>query len=63
MTRSSGLNAPIFLRTVKLKEYPWNGKLHLGVRDRPAAAWNPVAGFTDVMGRLIWSAVGDSAMI
>ena len=58
-----GLNAPIFLRTVKLKEYPWNGKLHLGVRDRPAAAWNPVAGFTDVMGRLIWSAVGDPAMI
>ena len=59
----SGLNAPVFLRTVKLKEYPWNGKLHLAVRDRPQAAWNPVAGFTDVMGRLIWSAVGDPAMI
>ena len=58
-----GLNAPIFLRTVKLKEYPWNGKLHLGVHDRSRAAWNPVAGFTDVMGRLIWSAVGDPAMI
>ena len=58
-----GLNAPIFLRTVKLKEYPWNGKLHLAVRDRPEAAWNPVAGFTDAMGRLIWSAVGDPAMI
>src|SRR4029453_7118402 len=25
--------------------------------------WNPVAGFTDPMGRLIWSAVGDPAMI
>ena len=59
----SGLNTPIFLRTVKLTEYPWNGKLHLAVRDRPDAAWNPVAGFTDVMGRLIWSAVGDPAMI
>lgn len=59
----SGLNSPVFVRTVKLKEYPWNGKLHLGVRDRPAAAWNPVAGFTDVMGSLIWSAVGDPAMI
>ncbi len=58
-----GLNAPVFLRTVKLKEYPWNGKLHLAVRDRPVAAWNPVAGFTDAMGRLIWSAVGDPAMI
>ena len=59
----SGLNSPIFFRTVKLKEYPWNGKLHLGVRDRSGDAWNPVAGFTDVMGRLIWSAIGDPAMI
>lgn len=59
----SGLNSPIFLRTVKLKEYPWNGKLHLGVGERSTAAWNPVAGFTDVMGGLIWSAVGDPAMI
>jgi hypothetical protein len=59
----NGLNSPIFLRTVKLKEYPWNGKLHLGVRERSAGAWNPVAGFTDPMGRLIWSAVGDPAMI
>ena len=58
-----GLNAPVFLRTVKLKDYPWNGKLHLGVRDRSEAAWNPVAGFTDAMGRLVWSAVGDPAMI
>src|SRR5262245_56174836 len=59
----SGLNSPIFLRTVKLKEYPWNGNLHLGVRERSAGAWNPVAGFTDPMGRLIWSAIGDPAMI
>lgn len=58
-----GLNSPIFLRTVKLKEYPWNGRLHLGVRERSAGAWNPVAGFSDPMGRLIWSAVGDPAMI
>jgi len=59
----SGLNTPIFVRTAKLKEYPWNGKLHLGVRDLPVSAWNPVAGFTDGMGRLMWSAVGDPAMI
>lgn len=58
-----GLNSPVFIRTVKLTEYPWNGNLQLAVRDRPAAAWNPVAGFTDAMGRLIWSAVGDPAMI
>ena len=59
----AGLNAPIFVRTTKLKDYPWNGKLHLGVRDLPVAAWNPVAGFTDGIGRLMWSAVGDPAMI
>jgi hypothetical protein len=63
-----GLNTPIFVRTAKLKEYPWNGKLHLGVRDpyrggAPVSAWNPVAGFTDGMGRLMWSAIGDPAMI
>ena len=33
-------------------------------RPEPAsAAWNPVAGFTDATGRLIWSAIGDPAMI
>ncbi|HET8543491.1 MAG TPA: hypothetical protein VFL68_03195 [Pseudolabrys sp.] len=58
-----GLSSAIFFRTAKLKEYPWNGKLHLGVRERSAGAWNPVAGFTDPMGRLIWLAVGDPAMI
>jgi hypothetical protein len=59
----SGFNAPVFIRTIKLKDYPWNGKLHLGVPDRAEAAWNPVAGFTDATGRLIWAAVGDAAMI
>ena len=59
----SGLNSAVFIRTVKLKDYPWNGKLHLGVPGREEAAWNPVAGFTDGTGRLIWSAIGDPAMI
>lgn len=59
----AGLNAPLFVRTVKLKEYPWNGKLHLGVPEASQAAWNPVAGFTDGMGRLMWASVGDPAMI
>ena len=59
----SGLNAPVFLRTVKLKSYPWNGSLHLGVPARAEAAWNPVAGFTDATGRLVWSAVADPALI
>jgi hypothetical protein len=58
-----GLNAPIFIRTAKLKEYPWNGKLHLGVPRASDSAWNPVGGFTDATARLMWAAVGDPAMI
>jgi hypothetical protein len=35
------------LRTVKLKDFPWNGWLQLGLQPHPSAAWNPVGGFTD----------------
>jgi len=59
----AGMNAPIFVRTAKLKDYPWNGSLHLGMPGRAQAAWNPVAGFTDPAGRLMWSALGDTALI
>ena len=59
----AGLNAGIFLRTVKLKDFPWNGWLALGIDARPAAAWNPIAGFTDPFGRLMWSALGDPALL
>ena len=59
----SGINSPVFFRTVKLKEYPWNGELFLGLSQPARAAWNPVAGFSDATGRLLWSAVGDPAMI
>lgn len=55
----AGLNSPVFIRTAKLKDYPWNGILRLGVPAPPQAAWNPVAGFTDPAGRLIWSALSD----
>jgi hypothetical protein len=58
-----GLNSPVFFRTVKLKEYPWNGELFLGAREPARSAWNPVAGFTDATSRMVWSAVGDPAMI
>jgi hypothetical protein len=58
-----GFNSPMFLRTVKLKDFPWNGWLQLGLEPRPSAAWNPVAGFTDPFGRLMWFAVGDPAAI
>jgi hypothetical protein len=59
----SGFAAPMFLRTAKLKDFPWNGWLGLGTDARPAAAWNPVAGFTDDFGRLMWFALGDSAVL
>jgi len=58
----AGLNSSIFVRTVKLKDFPWNGWLTLGLRERPVTAWNPIGGFTDAAGRLIWAAVGDPAM-
>jgi hypothetical protein len=58
-----GLNSPMFLRTVKLKDFPWNGWLKLGVGQAPAAAWNPIGGFTDDFGRLMWFAIGDPAAI
>jgi hypothetical protein len=58
----AGLNAPIFVRTVKLKDFPWNGWLRLGVPEPPTAAWNPFGGFGDEAGRLIWWALGDPAL-
>jgi len=58
-----GLNSPIFIRTAKLKDFPWNGDLALGTPARPTSAWNPIAGFDDPFGRLLWSALGDPALI
>jgi hypothetical protein len=59
----SGFNSAVVMRTLKLKDLPWNGWMRLGV-DRPAAAaWNPVAGFTDSAGRLVWAIVGDNAFL
>jgi len=59
----TGFNSAIFIRTVKLKDFPWNGWLRLGIASRPAAAWNPIAGFSDPAGRVLWSAMGDPALI
>ncbi len=58
----AGFNSAIFVRTVKLKDFPWNGWLALGIDGTPKAAWNPIAGFTDEAGRLIWWALGDPAL-
>jgi hypothetical protein len=58
-----GFTSPMFLRTVKLKDFPWNGWLKLGTAAAPNAAWNPIGGFSDDFGRLMWFAVGDPALI
>jgi len=58
-----GLKAPMFVRTVKLKDFPWNGWLKLGTAAPATAAWNPAGGFTDAFGRLMWAAIGDPAAI
>src|SRR5207302_4486552 len=34
----AGFNSPMFIRTVKLKDFPWNGWLSLGIDSRAAAA-------------------------
>ena len=59
----AGLDTPVFIRTAKLKDFPWNGWLLLGIDTPPTAAWNPIAGFTDPFGRLMWNAIGDPAVI
>ena len=59
----TGFNSAIFVRTVKLKDFPWNGWLRLGIASRAAAAWNPIGGLSDPAGRLLWAAVGDPALI
>jgi hypothetical protein len=58
-----GFNSGIFVRTAKLKDFPWNGVLRLGVPQSSGAPWNPVAGFADPFGRLVWAAVGDPSML
>ncbi|HET7876483.1 MAG TPA: hypothetical protein VFN71_13265, partial [Methylomirabilota bacterium] len=59
----TGFNSAIFIRTAKLKDFPWNGWMRLGMDTKPAAAWNPIGGFTDPAGRLLWWALGDPAVI
>jgi hypothetical protein len=59
----AGLHSPIFIRTVKLKDFPWNGWLTLGVGGVPTAAWNPIGGLADPFGRLMGFTVGDPALL
>jgi hypothetical protein len=59
----TGLHSPIFVRTVKLKDFPWNGWLSLGIANASAAAWNPVGGMSDRFGRMLGFALEDSALL
>ena len=59
----AGLASPIFIRTVKLKDFPWNGWLALGVGGEPLAAWNPIGGMNDPFGQMMGFAVGDPALL
>jgi hypothetical protein len=59
-----GLAAAIFPRTVKLRDFPWNGWLNVAAPAPPASPWNPlVGGFGDAFGRLVWSALADPAFL
>jgi hypothetical protein len=58
-----GMAAPIFPRTVKLRDFPWNGWLALAAPAPPSSAWNPLRGFGDAFGRLVWSALADPAFL
>jgi hypothetical protein len=58
----AGLGSAMFLRDVKLKDFPWNGWLRLGSEAPATSAWNPIAGFGDATGRLLWLAAGDPAL-
>ena len=57
-----GMASAIYPRTVKLRDFPWNGWLNVGVPSPPTSAWNPLAGgFGDPFGRLVWWSIGDPA--
>src|ERR1700694_500635 len=59
-----GLASAIFPRTVKLRDFPWNGWLNTAAPAPPSSAWNPVVGgFGDAFGRLVWSALSDPAFL
>jgi len=59
----SGFDSPVFARTVKLKDFMWNGWLRLGMATKSSAAWNPVGGMNDGFGRMLWLAAGDPALL
>lgn len=59
----AGFASPVFPRTVKLKDFPWNGWLRVGIATKPASAWNPISGFNDAFGHLLWLTLSDPALL
>lgn len=59
----AGLASHLFVRTAKLKDFPWNGWLRVGMSGRAQGAWNPLGGFSDAAGRFLWAALGDPALL
>jgi hypothetical protein len=59
-----GLASAVFPRTVKLRDFPWNGWLHVAAAAPPSSPWNPLAGgFDDAFGRLVFWALFDPAFL
>ena len=65
MARSpiTGPFSDVFYRTVKLRLFPWNGWLLVGLDVERSSAYNPVLGFTDKWGRNLWMMLSDSASV
>ncbi|HEY5724732.1 MAG TPA: hypothetical protein VIX40_02130, partial [Methylomirabilota bacterium] len=59
----AGLASHLFVRTAKLKDFPWNGWLRVGMSGRAQGARNPLGGFSDAAGRFLWAALGDPALL
>ena len=58
-----GFDSPMFLRTVKLKDFPWNGWLQLGSTHARSPPGTPSAASPTQFGRLMWFAIADPAAI
>ncbi len=53
-----GLASAIFPRTVKLRDFPWNGWLTTAAPAAPASAWNPVlGGFRNFTGPIVGAVI------
>lgn len=65
MVRSplTGPLTDVFYRTVKLRLFPWNGWLLVGLNTDKQTYYNPILGFDDAWGKHLWMAMSDSAVV